>query len=50
MKLSNNQNDYRRLIKEEVMTNKSKTEKQDANSLNNSKGKEKITYKYSIDK
>lgn len=49
MKLSNNPNDYRRLIKEEVTTNKSKAEKQDANSLNDAKGKEKFTYKYSID-
>ena len=39
MKLSNNPNDYRRLIKEEVITKENKSEKQDVNSLNESKEK-----------
>ena len=39
MKLSNNQNDYRHLIKEEVTTKENKSEKQDVNSLNESKEK-----------
>lgn len=50
IKLSNNPNDYRRLIKEEVKTiqnNNSIVE--DDNSLNESKKKDKISYSYSID-
>ena len=50
IKLSNNPNDYRRLIKEEVKTiqnNNSIVE--DDNSLNESKKKNKISYSYSID-
>ena len=49
MKLSNNPNDYRRLIKEEVITKEKKVKTQDSNFLNDSKEKEKFTYKYSID-
>lgn len=49
LKLSNNQNDYRRLIKEEVKSiNKDKNNKED-NSLNESKKNEKYIYSYSID-
>ena len=49
LKLSNNQNDYRRLIKEEVkFINKDKNNKED-NSLNESKKNEKYIYSYSID-
>lgn len=49
LKLSNNQNDYRRLIKEEVKAiNKDKDRKED-NSLNESKNNEKYIYSYSID-
>lgn len=33
MKLSNNPNDYRRLIKEEVITKEKKVKTQDSNSL-----------------
>ncbi|MGN0974190.1 MAG: IS1634 family transposase [Bacilli bacterium] len=48
LKLSNNQNDYRRLIKEEVKAiNKDKNNKED-NSLNESKKNEKYIYSYSI--
>lgn len=48
LKLSNNQNDYRRLIKEEVkVINKDKNNKED-NSLNESKKNEKYIYSYSI--
>ena len=49
IKLSNNPNDYRRLIKETVSSNEKKEEKKDENSLNQSKEKEKFTYSYSID-
>ena len=49
MKLSNNPNDYRRLIKEEVITKEKKVKTQDSNFLNDSKEKEKFTYKYSSD-
>ncbi len=49
MKLSNNPNDYRRLIKEDVITKEKKVKTQDSNFLNDSKEKEKFTYKYSID-
>ena len=52
IKLSNNPNDYRRLIKEEVTTvkkeNKKKTNNNE-NSLNEKKEKEKYNYSYSID-
>lgn len=50
IKLSNNPNDYRRLIKEEVkaIENNKKNIKED-NSLNESKKKEKFSYSYSID-
>lgn len=50
IKLSNNPNDYRRLIKEEVKTieNNKKNIKED-NSLNEPKKKEKFSYSYSID-
>lgn len=48
LKLSNNQNDYRRLIKEEVKAiNKDKNNKED-NSLNEFKKNEKYIYSYSI--
>lgn len=49
MKLSNNPNDYRRLIKEEITAKENKVKNQDVNSLNDAKGKEKFTYKYLID-
>ena len=45
LKLSTNPNDYRRLINENVSTNK----KQDENSLNKPPKKEKFIYTYSID-
>ena len=50
IKLSNNPNDYRRLIKEEVkaIENNKKNIKED-NSLNEPKKKEKFCYSYSID-
>ena len=50
IKLSNNPNDYRRLIKEEVkaIENSKKNIKED-NSLNEPKKKEKFSYSYSID-
>ena len=49
LKLSNNQNDYRRLIKEEVKAiNNDKNNKED-NSLNEPKKNEKFIYSYSID-
>lgn len=48
LKLSNNQNDYRRLIKEEVkVIIKDKNNKED-NSLNESKKNDKYIYSYSI--
>ncbi|MGN1363315.1 MAG: IS1634 family transposase [Methanobrevibacter sp.] len=48
LKLSNNQNDYRRLIKEEVKAiNEDKNNKED-NSLNESKKNDKYIYSYSI--
>ena len=49
LKLSNNPNDYRRLIKEEISTNNKINNIRDDNSLNESKKKEKYIYKYSID-
>lgn len=49
MKLSNNPNDYRRLIKEEITAKENKGKNQDVNSLNDAKEKEKFTYKYLID-
>ena len=49
IKLSTNQNDYRRLIKEVVTTVKDTKDKQDDNSLNENNKKEKYSYSYSID-
>ena len=50
IKLSNNPNDYRRLIKEEVNTVENKKDNnKEENSLNQSKKKEKYSYSYSID-
>ena len=51
LKLSTNPNDYRRLIKEEITTMKTKSNVNDneQNSLNEPKKKEKYIYKYSID-
>ena len=50
IKLSNNPNDYRRLIKEEVKTTQNNNSiVEDDNSLNESKKKDKISYLYSID-
>lgn len=52
IKLSNNPNDYRRLIKEdvEVMESKKKSNNEkNSNSLNESSKKEKYSYSYSID-
>ena len=50
IKLSNNPNDYRRLIKEEVSTTEqNKSKKQDDNSLNENEKKEKFNYSYCID-
>lgn len=49
IKLSNNPNDYRRLIKEEVEISEKDKKVKDENSLNESKKKEKIIYSYSID-
>lgn len=50
IKLSNNPNDYRRLIKEEVEVIKNnKQNDKETNSLNESKKKEKFNYSYSID-
>ena len=48
IKLSNNSNDYRRFIKEEITTDKNK-EVEEKNSLNKPKKKEKYNYSYSID-
>ena len=49
LKLSTNPNDYRRLIKEEITTVKTKENDNEQNSLNEPKKKEKYIYKYSID-
>ena len=49
LKLSTNPNDYRRLIKEEITTKKTKDNDNEQNSLNEPKKKEKYNYKYSID-
>ncbi len=49
IKLSVNPNDYRRLIKEEITAIESSKSKNDANSLNETKKKEKFSYTYSID-
>ena len=49
IKLSNNPNDYRRLIKEEVEISEKDKKVKEENSLNESKKKEKIIYSYSID-
>ena len=48
LKLSNNPNDYRRFIKEEISTKKNNENKKEKNSLNESK-QEKYNYLYSID-
>lgn len=47
--IGTNPNDYRRLIKENVSTNKNQDKKQDENSLNKPFKKEKFIYTYSID-
>ena len=52
IKLSNNPNDYRRLIKEDVKVIESKKKsnnEKNSNSLNESNKKEKYSYSYSID-
>jgi len=49
IKLSNNPNDYRRLIKEEVKVVEISKKKKEDNSLNEEKKKEKYSYSYSID-
>ena len=52
IKLSNNPNDYRRLIKEEVKVienSKKSSNEKSSNSLNESSKKEKYSYSYSID-
>ena len=49
IKLSNNPNDYRRLIKEEVKVIENSKKKKEDNSLNEEKKKEKYSYSYSID-
>ncbi len=49
IKLSNNQNDYRRLIKEEITTVKNNNKDEtNSNSLNESNKNEKYCYSYSI--
>ncbi len=51
LKLSNNPNDYRRLIKEVVTTiNNGSKKSKNENSLNEDTQKEKYSYSYSIDK
>lgn len=50
IKLSNNPNDYRRLIKEAVnVIENNKSNNKEVNSLNESKKKDKYNYSYSID-
>lgn len=50
IKLSNNPNDYRRLIKEEVtVVEKNNSKTKEDNSLNEQQNKEKFNYSYSID-
>ena len=49
IKLSNNPNDYRRLIKEQVSVNEHKSNKKEENSLNETSKKDKFIYSYSID-
>ena len=49
IKLSNNPNDYRRLIKEEVKIIEKDKKVKEENSLNEPKKKEKLIYSYSID-
>ncbi|MBQ6285412.1 MAG: IS1634 family transposase [Bacilli bacterium] len=49
LKLSNNPNDYRRLIKEDVTVIKEDKFDKEENSLNENKKKEKYSYSYSID-
>lgn len=48
IKLSTNPNDYRRLIKEDISTLKKEKNKEEKNSLNESKEKEEFIYSYSI--
>lgn len=48
IKLSTNPNDYRRFIKEDISTSKKAKNKEEENSLNESKKKEKFIYSYSI--
>jgi transposase len=48
IKLSVNQNDYRRLIKEEISLMGKEKNKKEENSLNQSKEKESFSYSYSI--
>ena len=48
IKLSTNPNDYRRFIKEDISTSKKAKNKEEENSLNESKEKEKFIYSYSI--
>ena len=48
IKLSTNPNDYWRFIKEDISTSKKAKNKEEENSLNESKEKEKFIYSYSI--
>ena len=48
IKLSTNPNDYRRFIKEDISTSKKVKNKEEENSLNESKEKEEFIYSYSI--
>lgn len=48
IKLSTNPNDYRRFIKEDISTSKKTKNKEEENSLNESKEKEEFIYSYSI--
>ena len=48
IKLSTNPNDYRRFIKEDISTSKKAKNKEEENSLNESKEKEEFIYSYSI--
>ena len=48
IKLSTNPNDYRRFIKEDISTSKKAKNKEEENSLNESKDKEEFIYSYSI--
>ena len=49
IKLSTNQNDYRRFIKEEVNIIEEESKNKEENSLNEAKQKDKYSYTYSID-